>query len=182
MTTVYDFHAVTLAGEDISLAKFAGHVLLVVNTASKCGFTPQYEGLEAFYRTYRNRGFVVLGFPCNQFGGQEPGSSEEIGAFCETSFGVTFPLFQKIDVNGAGAHPFYRFLVREKRGFLVDTASIKWNFLQNSVVGLDWQVVARYSPRGSRQPSRARSGNCCNPSSNLLDGAAGPTISKDLGV
>ena len=145
MATVYDFHAVTLAGESIFLAAFAGRALLVVNTASKCGFTPQYEGLESLYRKYRDRGLEVLGFPCNQFGGQEPGSAEEIGAFCQTSFGVTFQLFQKIDVNGASAHPLYRFLVREKRGFL-GTASIKWNFTK-FLVDRTGQVVARYSPR-----------------------------------
>jgi glutathione peroxidase len=145
MTTVYDFHAVTLAGEDISLGGFAGHVLLVVNTASKCGFTQQYDGLESLYRTYRDRGFKVLGFPCNQFGGQEPGSAEEIGAFCETSFGVTFPLFQRVDVNGPGAHPLYRFLAQEKRG-LLGTKSIKWNFTK-FLIDRTGRVVARYSPR-----------------------------------
>ena len=145
MTTVYDFDAVTLAGKTIALESFAGRVLLVVNTASKCGFTPQYAGMEALYQSYRYRGLTVLGFPCNQFGGQEPGSSDEIGAFCEAAYGVTFPLFRKIDVNGADAHPLYKFLVREKRG-LLGTTSIKWNFTK-FLVDRAGRVVARYSPR-----------------------------------
>jgi glutathione peroxidase len=145
MTTVYDFHAVTLAGKTIPLESFAGRVLLVVNTASKCGFTPQYEGLETLYQTYRTRGLTVLAFPCNQFGGQEPANAEEIGAFCQGVYGVTFPLFGKIDVNGANAHPLYRFLVREKRG-LLGTTSVKWNFTK-FLVDRAGRVVARYSPR-----------------------------------
>jgi glutathione peroxidase len=145
MTTAYDFHAVTLAGDEISLAAFAGHALLVVNTASKCGFTSQYEGLESLYRKYRDRGLMIFGFPCNQFGGQEPGSAKEIGAFCEAVHGVTFPLFQKIEVNGANAHPLYKFLVREKRG-LLGTTAIKWNFTK-FLTDRTGRVVARYSPR-----------------------------------
>jgi len=145
MTTVYDFHAATLAGEEIALADFAGRVLLVVNTASKCGFTPQYEGLETLHRTYRDRGLTILGFPCNQFGGQEPGNAQEIGAFCRSVYDVSFPLFQKIDVNGANAHPLYRFLAREKRGFL-GTATIKWNFTK-FLTDRTGRPVARYSPR-----------------------------------
>jgi glutathione peroxidase len=145
MTTIYDFDAVTLAGETIALESFAGRVLLVVNTASKCGFTPQYAGMETLYQAYHTRGLTVLAFPCNQFGAQEPGSAEEIGAFCETAYGVTFPLFRKIDVNGANAHPLYRFLVREKRG-LLGTTSIKWNFTK-FLVDRAGRVVARYSPR-----------------------------------
>jgi glutathione peroxidase len=145
MTTAYDFRAVTLVGEEISLASFAGRVLLVVNTASRCGFTPQYESLEGLYRAYRDKGLMVLGFPCNQFCGQEPGGAKEIGTFCEGVYGVTFPLFHKIEVNGAKAHPLYKFLVREKRGFL-GTASIKWNFTK-FLIDRTGQVVARYSPR-----------------------------------
>ena len=145
MTTAYDFRAVTIAGDEISLADFKGRVLLVVNTASKCGFTPQYAGLELLYRTYRDRGLTVLGFPCNQFGAQEPGSADEIQAFCETGYGVSFPLFEKVAVNGADAHPLYRFLVREKRG-LLGTASIKWNFTK-FLIDRTGRVVARYSPR-----------------------------------
>jgi glutathione peroxidase len=145
MTTVYDFHALSLAGEHVSLADFAGRLLLVVNTASRCGFTPQYEGLETLYRTYRERGLTVLGFPCNQFGAQEPGSAQEIAAFCETAYHVTFPLFQKIEVNGINAHPLYRFLARERRGFL-GTVSIKWNFTK-FLVDRTGRVAARYSPR-----------------------------------
>jgi glutathione peroxidase len=145
VTIVYDLHAVTLAGEEISLASFAGHVLLIVNTASKCGFTPQYEGLETLYRSYRKLGLTVLGFPCNQFGKQEPGSAEEISAFCETAYGVTFPMFRKIDVNGTNAHPLFRYLAREKRGFL-GTTSIKWNFTK-FLVDRTGRVASRYSPR-----------------------------------
>jgi glutathione peroxidase len=145
MTTVHQFRATTLAGDEISLADYAGRVLLVVNTASKCGFTPQYQGLENLYRKYQNRGLTILGFPCNQFGAQEPGEAVEIGAFCDTSYGVTFPLFDKIDVNGPHAHPLYAFLAREKRGIL-GSASIKWNFTK-FLVDRGGKVVARYSPR-----------------------------------
>jgi glutathione peroxidase len=145
MTTAYHFRAVTLTGEDLPLSNFAGRVLLVVNTASKCGFTPQYEGLESLYRTYRDRGLMILGFPCNQFGGQEPGNAQEIGAFCQSVYDVSFPLFQKIDVNGANAHPLYRFLATKKRGFL-GTAAIKWNFTK-FLIDRSGQPVARYAPR-----------------------------------
>lgn len=127
MTTVYDFSAKTLSGEEKSLAEYSGQVLLIVNTASKCGFTPQYEGLEKLYEKLNSKGFSVLGFPCNQFGAQEPGSESEIGAFCEKNYGVTFPMFAKIDVNGETAHPLYKFLKKEERGVLGSQA-IKWNF------------------------------------------------------
>src|SRR5215468_9402924 len=116
--TVYDFKATTLDGEPVTLEKYRDNVLLIVNVASQCGFTPQYAGLEKLYEKYRNRGFAVLGFPCNQFGKQEPGSESDIKSFCDTRFGVTFPLFSKIDVNGAAAHPLYKFLVDSKPGFL----------------------------------------------------------------
>jgi glutathione peroxidase len=126
------------------LVQFRGRALLIVNTASKCGFTPQYAGLEVLYRAYRDRGFAVLAFPCNQFGAQEPGPAAEIGAFCEKNFGVSFPIFAKIDVNGPHAHPLYEFLKREKPGFL-GSKSIKWNFTK-FLVDRRGSVVSRFSP------------------------------------
>jgi glutathione peroxidase len=128
--TIYGFSASLLDGRLVNLDAYRNQVLLIVNTASKCGFTPQYAGLEALYRTYKDRGFVVLGFPCNQFGRQEPGSAEEIGAFCEQNYRVSFPMFAKIGVNGPGAHPVYRFLKRSKPGLLgiFGITRIKWNF------------------------------------------------------
>jgi glutathione peroxidase len=144
MTTIYDFHANALQGGDTSFSVFRGKVLLVVNTASKCGFTPQYRGLETLYEKYRDRGLSVLGFPCNQFGQQEPGDAGEIGAFCQSNYGVSFPLFEKIDVNGGHAHPLYRYLTREKRGVL-GTARIKWNFTK-FLIDRAGRIVARYSP------------------------------------
>jgi len=143
MPGVYDFTAKSLEGEDISLRTFEGHVLLIVNTASKCGFTPQYEGLEALHRELSPRGFAVLGFPCNQFGAQEPGDSRQIAEFCETKYDVSFPMFEKIDVNGANAHPLYDYLKREKSGLL--GASIKWNFTK-FLVDRVGKVVARHAP------------------------------------
>jgi glutathione peroxidase len=145
--TVYAFSAPSLAGRQISLADYRGRALLIVNTASKCGFTPQYAGLEALYRTYRDRGFSILGFPCNQFGAQEPGSGAEIDAFCKTNYRVSFPLFAKIDVNGPGAHPLYQFLKKEKPGIfgIVGASGIRWNFTK-FLVDRKGQVVRRYSP------------------------------------
>jgi glutathione peroxidase len=143
MPGVYDFTARSLAGEDISLKTFEGHVLLIVNTASKCGFTPQYEGLEALHRELSPRGFAVLGFPCNQFGAQEPGDSRQIAEFCESKYDVSFPMFEKIDVNGANAHPLYDYLKREKSGLL--GSSIKWNFTKFLVDRIG-KVVARHAP------------------------------------
>ena len=143
MPRVYDFSAKSLAGEEVSLQRFEGQVLLIVNTASKCGFTPQYRGLEDLHREYAPRGFAVLGFPCNQFGAQEPGSASDIGAFCQSQYDVTFPMFDKIDVNGAGAHPLYDYLKREKSGLL--GASIKWNFTK-FLVDRQGQVTARHAP------------------------------------
>jgi glutathione peroxidase len=125
--TIYDFSATRLDGAAAQLSEFRGQVLLIVNTASQCGFTPQYAALEELYRAFKDRGFAVLGFPCNQFGAQEPGSPEEIGSFCKINFGVSFPLFAKIDVNGPQTHPLYRFLKRERRGIFW-TEKIKWNF------------------------------------------------------
>jgi glutathione peroxidase len=144
MTSIYDFSAKTLQGKDVSLSEYRGKPMLIVNTASKCGFTPQYEGLEALYKAHRDQGLVVLGFPCNQFGAQEPGSADEIGAFCQANYGVSFPMFAKIEVNGAGAHPLYNFLKSEKAGVL-GTRNIKWNFTK-FLVDRDGQVVGRFAP------------------------------------
>ncbi len=144
--TVYDFSAETLEGRSASLSEFNGKVLLIVNTASQCGFTPQYSGLEALYRTYKLRGLAVLGFPCNQFGAQEPGTASEIGAFCERNYGVSFPMFAKIDVNGEKTHPLYRFLKEEKPGLLgpLGGGSIKWNFTK-FLVDRSGKVVGRFA-------------------------------------
>jgi glutathione peroxidase len=143
MPRVYDFSAKSLVGEEVPLQRFEGQVLLIVNTASKCGFTPQYRGLEELHREFAGRGFAVLGFPCNQFGGQEPGSAGEISAFCESKYDVTFPMFDKIDVNGPNAHPLYHYLKREKSGLL--GSSIKWNFTK-FLVDRAGQVTARHAP------------------------------------
>jgi len=143
--TVHDFHAKSIDGADVQLSDYSGKVLLIVNVASQCGFTPQYAGLEKLHEKYRDRGFAVLGFPCNQFGKQEPGSESAIKSFCETRFGVTFPLFSKIDVNGANAHPLYKYLVDSKPGFL-GTRRIKWNFTK-FLIDRSGQPVKRYSPQ-----------------------------------
>ena len=143
MPGVYDFTAQSLAGEDVPLKRFEGQVLLIVNTASACGFTPQYKGLEQLHRDLSPRGFAVLGFPCNQFGSQEPGDAKQIETFCETRFHVTFPMFAKIDVNGSKAHPLYNYLTREKYGLL--GPSIKWNFTK-FLVDRSGRVVGRYAP------------------------------------
>jgi glutathione peroxidase len=144
--TVHDFSAETLDGRTQSLSEFKNKVLLIVNTASQCGFTPQYAGLESLYRTYNERGLVVLGFPCNQFGAQEPGSAADIGAFCEKNYGVSFPMFAKIDVNGDNAHPLYRFLKKQKPGLLgpLGAGAIKWNFTK-FLIDRSGTVVARYA-------------------------------------
>jgi glutathione peroxidase len=144
VTTLYDFTVDDIRGQPVSLDQYRGKVLLVVNTASKCGFTPQYRGLEALYRKFRDRGLEVLGFPCNQFGSQEPGSEAEIATFCETNYDVTFPMFAKIDVNGDAAAPLYRFLKHERPG-LLGTEAIKWNFTK-FLVGRDGNVVTRFAP------------------------------------
>jgi glutathione peroxidase len=141
---VNDFSARALDGTEQSLANYRGKVLLIVNVASRCGFTPQYSGLEALFRKYKDRGFSVLGFPCNQFGSQEPGNADEIRQFCSLNYDVTFPLFGKIDVNGDGAHPLYQYLKQEKPGVLGTTA-IKWNFTK-FLVGRDGNVIKRYGP------------------------------------
>jgi len=143
MPGIYDFTAKSLGGEDVPLKRYEGQVLLIVNTASACGFTPQYRGLEALQKQLGPRGFSVLGFPCNQFGRQEPGDAKQIGEFCASNYAVSFPMFDKIDVNGEGAHPLYRYLKSEKSGLL--GASIKWNFTK-FVVDRAGKVVARHAP------------------------------------
>ena len=143
MTTVYDFEANLLNGTPQKLDAYRGRVLLIVNVASKCGFTPQYEGLEALYRTHEDQGLVVLGFPCNQFGHQEPGDASEIRTFCSAKYEVTFPLFAKIDVNGADAHPLYKFLKHAAPGVL-GSESIKWNFTK-FLIDRSGDVVRRYA-------------------------------------
>ena len=147
MATLYEFTARDLAGQDVGLDRWRGQVVLVVNVASQCGFTPQYTGLEDLYRAYQDRGFAVLGFPCNQFGHQEPGDEGAIRQFCETQYGISFPLFAKIDVNGADAHPLYRWLKEQKPG-LLGTEGIKWNFTK-FLIGRDGQVLARHAPTES---------------------------------
>jgi glutathione peroxidase len=143
MSGIYDFTATSLAGDDVPLKRFEGQVLLIVNTASACGFTPQYKGLEALQQTLVPRGFSVLGFPCNQFGSQEPGDAPQIEQFCSINYGVTFPMFAKIDVNGSGAHPLYQYLKNAKSGLL--GSSIKWNFTK-FLVDRSGKVVARHAP------------------------------------
>ncbi|HEX4179840.1 MAG TPA: glutathione peroxidase [Caulobacteraceae bacterium] len=144
MASVYDFTAKALDGRDVNLADYGGKVLLIVNTASKCGFTPQYTGLEALHKAYADKGFEVLGFPCNQFGAQEPGDAAEIANFCSLTYDVSFPMFAKIDVNGPQAHPLYQFLKREKKGVL-GSEGVKWNFTK-FLIGKDGEVLARYAP------------------------------------
>ena len=143
MPTLADFSATSIDGREVDLADFSGQVVLVVNTASQCGFTPQYQGLQRLHDTYADRGFRVLGFPCDQFGGQEPGTEQEIASFCERNFGVSFPLFAKVEVNGAGAHPLFRWLRSQKGGLL--GSRIKWNFTK-FLVDHDGRVVRRYGP------------------------------------
>lgn len=144
MTSIYDFTARTIDGAERSLDEYRGKVLLIVNTASQCGFTPQYKGLEALHRKYADKGVEVLGFPCNQFGKQEPGDADEIKNFCSLTYDVTFPMFQKIDVNGPKAHPLYDYLTRAKRGVL-GTRAIKWNFTK-FLIDREGAVRARFGP------------------------------------
>jgi len=143
MPDIYDFTAKSLAGEDVPLKRYEGQVLLIVNTASACGFTPQYKGLQELHEALSPRGFAVLAFPCNQFGAQEPGDARQIQNFCETNYAVTFPMFAKIDVNGSHAHPLYAYLTRERFGLL--GPSIKWNFTK-FLVDRSGKVVARHAP------------------------------------
>ena len=145
MASIYDFEAQQIGGQTVPLSQFRGKPLLIVNTASACGFTPQFAGLEELHRRYGERGLVVLGFPCNQFGAQDPGSNEEIASFCQVNYGVSFPMMAKVDVNGAGAHPLYRWLTAEAPG-LLGSRGIKWNFTK-FLVGKDGRVIKRYAPQ-----------------------------------
>ena len=144
MPTAHDFQAIDIDGQTVSLSNYRGKVLLIVNVASKCGFTPQYSGLEKLWQDYRGRGLVVLGFPCDQFGSQEPGDEEEIKNFCSINFNVSFPMFAKIEVNGDQAHPLWKWLKQEKSG-LLGIGAIKWNF-SKFLVGRDGKVLKRYAP------------------------------------
>ncbi len=144
MTTIYDFNATTAGGKPQPLDDYRGKVLLVVNTASKCGFTPQFAGLEELYEKYRDQGLVILGFPCNQFANQDPGSNDEIQEFCQLNYGVSFPMFAKIEVNGSGADPIFRHLKKAAPGAL-GTERIKWNFTK-FLIDADGNVVKRYAP------------------------------------
>lgn len=137
----YNFNALSIDGKEILMSDYKNKVVLIVNTASKCGFTPQFEGLEKLYKQYKDRGFVILGFPCNQFGNQDPKEEGEIKSFCEMNYGVTFPMFSKVDVNGDTAHPIFKWLKSEKSGFIVD--AIKWNFTK-FLVNKNGEVVERY--------------------------------------
>ena len=142
--TIDDFHAQSITGKDVALSLYKGQVMLIVNTASKCGFTPQFGGLEALHKTYGGKGLVVLGFPCNQFGSQDPGTNSTIAGFCQANYGVSFPMMGKVDVNGPDAHPLYKWLSAEAPG-LLGSKSIKWNFTK-CLVGKDGRVIKRYAP------------------------------------
>ena len=144
MSSIYDFEALSIDGKPAQLATQRGKVLLIVNTASQCGFTPQFAGLETLWETYRDRGLVIIGFPSNQFGGQDPGSNDEISSFCQLNYGVSFPMMSKVDVNGAQAHPLWKWLTAEAPGILGSKA-IKWNFTK-FLVGRDGKVLKRYAP------------------------------------
>ena len=145
MKNAFDFKFNSIDGEEINLSKYKGKTILVVNVASKCGLTPQYEGLQKIYDEYKDRNFVVLGFPCNQFGGQEPGTDQEIGEFCDINYSVTFPIFSKIKVNGPEAHPLFKILKSDKPG-IFRTQSIKWNFTK-FLINKNGKIVERFSPR-----------------------------------
>jgi glutathione peroxidase len=143
--SVYDYTATSIDGKDVPLSTYRGNALLIVNVASRCGFTPQYKGLEELYRKYKDQGFQILGFPCNQFGSQEPEGEAEIKTFCEMNFGVTFPLLAKFEVNGPQAHPLYKYLVQAKPG-IFGTEKIKWNFTK-FLIGRQGEPVKRYAPK-----------------------------------
>ena len=143
MAKIYDFKAQSNKGAEVDFAQFEGKVLMIVNTASKCGFTPQYDGLEALFQKYKDQGFVIIGFPCDQFAHQEPGSDEQIAEFCRINHGVTFPLMKKIDVNGKDAHPIYKYLKSEAKGLI--SSSIKWNFTK-FLINRDGTIIKRYAP------------------------------------
>jgi glutathione peroxidase len=145
MPSIYDFDAESISGKPVPLAQYKGQVLLIVNTASACGFTPQFAGLEKLHQEYGPQGLVVLGFPCNQFGSQDPGDNSEIASFCQVNYGVDFPMMAKIDVNGSDAHPLYKWLSAEAPG-LLGSKAIKWNFTK-FLVGKDGQVIKRYAPQ-----------------------------------
>ncbi len=147
MPTLHDFEATGIDGRPVAFRDLAGQAVLVVNTASACGFTPQFAGLQALHQQYKDRGLVVVGFPCNQFGGQDPGSNDEIAGFCQRNYGVDFPMMAKVDVNGAGAHPLWQWLTAEAPG-LLGSKAIKWNFTK-FLVGKDGQVIRRYAPQES---------------------------------
>ncbi len=144
MSTVYDFSATGIDGKSVKLNKFKGRAMVIVNTASACGFTPQFAGLEELHKTYGAKGLVVLGFPCNQFGAQDSGTNDEIAEFCQLNYGVSFPMMEKIDVNGAGAHPLFQWLTAEAPG-LLGSKAIKWNFTK-FLIGKDGAVIKRYAP------------------------------------
>jgi glutathione peroxidase len=145
MTAIYDFEALAIDGQPVALSAYKGQVMLIVNTASACGFTPQFAGLEQLHQSYGAKGLAVLGFPCNQFGSQDPGSNEEIGAYCQRNYGVSFTMMEKVKVNGDGAHPLYQWLTAEAPGILGSKA-IKWNFTK-FLVGKDGRVIQRYAPQ-----------------------------------
>jgi glutathione peroxidase len=147
MTTLHDFQATAIGGQGVPLSQYAGQVVLVVNTASACGFTPQFAGLQKLYDTYKDKGLVIVGFPCNQFGSQDPGSNDEIAQFCQLNYGVSFPMMAKVDVNGAGADPVFRWLTAEAPG-LLGSKAIKWNFTK-FLVGKDGAVIKRFAPQDS---------------------------------
>lgn len=144
MPSIYDFEALQITGKSLPLKQFEGRAMLIVNTASACGFTPQFAGLEELHKAYADRGLVVLGFPCNQFGSQDKGSNDEISEFCQLNYGVSFPMMAKIEVNGSGAHPLYQFLCKEAPG-LLGSKAIKWNFTK-FLIGKDGRVLKRYAP------------------------------------
>lgn len=152
-TSVYDFEAVSIDGKPASLASQRGKVILIVNTASRCGFTPQFAGLEKLWQQYRERGLVIVGFPSNEFGAQDPGSNDEIASFCELNYGVSFPMMGKVKVNGAEAHPLWKWLTAEAKGIL-GTQAVKWNFTK-FLVGRDGQVIKRYAPTDTPESLQA---------------------------
>jgi len=152
-TSIYDFDALSIDGKSAHFASQRGKVMLVVNTASACGFTPQFAGLEALWKDYADKGLVIVGFPSNQFGAQDPGTNDEIAAFCQKNYGVSFPMMAKVDVNGAQAHPLWKWLTAEAPG-LLGTKSIKWNFTK-FLVGKDGQVIRRYAPTDTPESMRA---------------------------
>ena len=153
MPTIYDFDAESITGQPVKLADFQGQVLLIVNTASQCGFTPQFKGLQALHEQYGGKGLTVLGFPSNEFGGQDPGANEEIASFCEMNYGVSFPMMAKIEVNGNAAHPLYQWLKAEKPG-LLGIEAIKWNFTK-FLIGKDGRVLKRYAPQDAPEKMAA---------------------------